>query len=95
MTNTEKRLEDKLHTFITASNCACCKQMGSGCSLAHLNSGEIKECFATSIAQARAEERERVVEFIKDKSEKVTNDLWYVADQCLEDIPRFFSPLTD
>jgi len=45
--------------------------------------------------QAIAEERARVVEFIKGKSEKVTNDLWYVADQCLEDIPRFFSPLTD
>jgi hypothetical protein len=43
----------------------------------------------------RREEREnllsQVVEFIKDKSERVTEHLWYVSDQCLEDVPRFFS----
>jgi len=58
-------------------------------------SGKSKKIGGTSIHQAIAEDRVRVVEFIKGKSEKVTNDLWYVADQCLEDIPRFFSPLTD
>ena len=35
-----------------------------------------------------------LVEFIKGKSEKVTNHLWYVADECLEDVERFLSPLT-
>ena len=32
----------------------------------------------------------KVVEFIKDKSEKVTSHLWYVSDELLEDLPRFF-----
>jgi len=65
------------------------------CSVAPKSKSEVRRRISESIAQAIAEDRVRVVEFIKGKSEKVTNDLWYVADQCLEDIPRFFSPLSD
>jgi len=34
-----------------------------------------------------------VARFIKSKSEQVTKHLWYVSDECLEDVERFFTPL--
>lgn len=39
-----------------------------------------------SESQIRADERKNVVSSIKDKSEKVTNHLWYVANEHLEDL---------
>ena len=69
MTNTYKISADNITTFMTASNCVCCKQMGAGCSLAHLNLGEIEECFYSSIAQALAEERERMRGIIEGLNE--------------------------
>ena len=46
----------------------------------------------------KKEEIEKIVEFIKGKSEKVTPHLWYVSNELLEDVVRFFDdeqkPLT-
>jgi len=39
----------------------------------------------------KEEDIRKIVEFIKGKSEQVTKHLWYVSDELLEDLPRFFS----
>ncbi len=37
------------------------------------------------------EQIQKITDFIKGKSEKVSKHLWYVSDELLEDLPRFFS----
>lgn len=52
---------------------------------------DIQSLLPEMIKEVREGAVREAVEFIKGKSEKVTNHLWYVADECLEDVPRFFS----
>lgn len=68
-TTKEKLLEEfdnNLHLFITQSNCNCCNIMGSGHSLAHLNSKELKNFLSKAIDQTRGETLKELIREYQD-----------------------------